>query len=73
MKDIFPERIVHYNLRNKNSFLTNVSTVFNGTETITFRGSKTWILVEEKIGLHYSSNSQQKIMNWEPRGCMQMC
>ena len=43
MKDIFPLRDIPYNLRNINPFLsTNINTVYNGTETISFRGPKIW-------------------------------
>ena len=45
MKNVFPNREVSYNLRNMNPFQSrNVSTVYNGTETIAFRGPKTWFL-----------------------------
>ena len=38
MKEIFPERTIPYNLRNKNPFQTfNVKTVYNGTETLLFQ------------------------------------
>ena len=50
MKHVFPEREIPYNLRNLNSFQsTNVSTVFNGTETVAFRGSKIWAILPEDI------------------------
>ena len=41
MKHVFPDREIPYNLRNLNPFQsTNLSTVFNGTETVAFRGPK---------------------------------
>ena len=50
IKQVFPEREIPYNLRNLNSFQsTNVSTVFNGTETVAFRGPKIWATVPEDI------------------------
>ena len=71
MKDIFPMREVSYNLRNKNPFLArNVGTVFNGTETLSFRGPKTWAIVPAHI--KRSTTLQEfkgKIRNWEPKGC----
>ena len=43
MSTIFPHTNNRYNLRNKNPFQTsNVRSVFNGQETIYFRGPKTW-------------------------------
>ena len=50
MKHIFPLTTNPYNLRNKNPlYSTNVRSVYNGTETISFRGPKTWALVPEDI------------------------
>ena len=50
MKHVIPEREIPYNLRNLNPFQsTNVSTVFNGTETVAFRGPKIWAIVPEDI------------------------
>ena len=46
IKTIFPERSIPYNLRNENNFKSsNVHTVYYGTETISYRGPKTWELV----------------------------
>ena len=43
VKSIFPTREIPYNLRNCNPFKsTNIHTVFKGTETISFRGPKTF-------------------------------
>ena len=71
MKSVFPERAVPFNLRNKNNFrATNVSSVFNGTETISFRGPKTWILVPDEIKKSQTlSEFRTKIKKWEPKGC----
>ena len=71
MSTIFPERDIPYNLRNKNPFSSqNVHTVFYGTETVSFRGPKTWALVPDEIK---SSNTlaefKAKIRSWEPKGC----
>ena len=71
LKSIFPQRDIPYDLRNKNPFQSaNVNTVYNGTETLSFRGPKTWALVPENIK---SSNSlidfKNKIKNWKPIGC----
>ena len=50
MKNIFTEIPNTYNLRNNRIWAThNVHTVNNGTETLTFRGSKTWDILPETI------------------------
>ena len=71
MKYIFPETTNPYNLRNKNPFAgKNVRTVYNGTETISFRGPKTWALVPDKIKASRSLEEfKTRIRQWEPVGC----
>ena len=71
MKNIFTEHKKLYNLRNNPEFKTSyVHTVFNGTETITFRGPKTWALVPSHIKNSKSvSEFKDKIKYWEPVGC----
>ena len=71
MKNIFPERVIPYDLRNKNTFQSsNINTVYNGTETLSFIGPKTWALVPENIKYATSlSEFKTKIKNWEPKGC----
>ena len=71
MKDIFTERAIPYDLRNMNPFQdSNVKTVYNGTETISFRGPKTWALVPESIRNATSLREfKSKIKQWEPNGC----
>ena len=71
MKNIFIEHKKPYNLRNNPEFKTsNVHTVFNGTETITSRGPKTWTLVPSHIKKSKSvSEFKDKIKYWEPVGC----
>ena len=71
MKDIFPERVIPYNLRNWNPFkTTNVNTVYNGTETLSFRGPKTWAIVPEEIRKSVSlTEFKAKIKHWEPKCC----
>ena len=50
MKHVFSDREIPYNLRNLNPFQsTDVGTVFNGTETVAFRGPKIWVIVPEDI------------------------
>ena len=71
MQSIFPDRVVPFKFRNMNPFQSNnVSSVFNGTETISFRGPKTWMLVPEEIKRSESLiEFKAKIKNWEPKGC----
>ena len=68
MKNIFPDTINPYDLRNKNPFLsTNIHSVFNGTETISFRGPKIWALVPEEIKESKSlTEFKTKICKWKP-------
>ena len=68
---MFPERSIPYNLRNKNNFKSsNVHTVYYGTETISYRGPKTWEFVPEDIRLSKTLGVfKMKIRQWEPKGC----
>ena len=71
VKCIFPLRNVPYNLRNKNPFQSsNIRTVFNGMETMSFLGPKIWGLVPDEIkSLKSLTAFKAKIRNWEPVGC----
>ena len=71
MKSVFPDSNNSYDLRNKPEFNTsNIRTVYYGTETITFRGPKTWSMVPENIkGAKSLSEFKAKIKVWEPVGC----
>ena len=71
MRSFFPERSMPYNLRNNIPFQsTNVSTVTYGTETLSFRGPKTWALVPEGIKLPNTlAEFKAKIKTWEPIWC----
>ena len=72
MKNVFPDSINSYNFRNTPEFKqSNIHTVFNGTETISYRGPKTWTLVPNDI--KNSKNLvefKSKIKYWKPVGCM---
>ena len=72
MKDVFPISTNPYNLRNVPDFKTsNIRTVYNGTETISFRGPKTWALVPDEIKMSKSlPEFKDKIKHWNPDGCM---
>ena len=71
MNTIFPERSMPYNLRTNIPFQsTNVNTFYYGTETLSFRGPKTWALVPE--GMKYSKTFAEfkaKIRTWKTIGC----
>ena len=71
MKSVFPDSLNPYNLRNGPEFKTsNIHTVANGSETITFRGPKTWSLVPDNIKNSQSlSEFKAKIKLWKPEGC----
>ena len=71
MKLIFPDRTVSYNLRYKNPFLnSNIKTVANGTETISFRGPKIWAQLPEEIRKSKSLiEFKAKFKKREPTGC----
>ena len=71
MKQIFPLANNLYDLRNKNPFIsTNVHTVHNGTETISYRGPQIWALVPDNIKGSKSINEfKRRIRNWKPIGC----
>ena len=71
MKDIFSESSNTYNLRNPNEFKSsNIRTVHYGTETISFRGPKTWSLVPDEIKNSKSVlEFKKRIRSWKPEGC----
>ena len=72
MKNVFPQSKVDINLRHKPTFVTsNVKSVYNGTETISFRGPQIWSIIPENIKNAQSlSEFQSRIKEWKPRGCM---
>ena len=71
MNSIFPQSKNPYMLRNESLFQTNnVRTVHYGTETLTFRGPKTWALIPQDI--RNATNLDEfkaKIKHWRPKGC----
>ena len=69
MNDVFPESTNPYNLRNAPTFkVSNTHSVYNGTETISFRGPKTWALVPNDIKQSKSlAEFKAKIRRWKPR------
>ena len=71
MKSIISESNNPYNLRSKNPFQThNVHTVSYGTESVAFRGPKTWSLIPKEIKDSQSlTDFKSKIKKWIPTGC----
>ena len=50
MQSVFPTVTKPYNLRNNPTFKSvNIHTTYYGTETLTYRGPKTWDLVPKDI------------------------
>ena len=72
MKTVFIDSLNPYNLRENHGLATsNVKSVYNGTETISFRGPKTWSLVPDDIkSSHSLEEFKAKIKQWKPEGCM---
>ena len=71
MNQIFEVTTSHYNLRNNREWAThNVRTVNNGTETLSFRGPKTWDILPRSIKEAGSLvEFKTKIKTWKPEGC----
>ena len=71
LSDIFSSSVNNYNFRYPSSFKTeNIRTVYNGTETIYYRGPKTWELVPEVIRMSDTlTEFKTKIKKWLPKGC----
>ena len=71
MNTIFPLNDDSYNLRNKNLLKTGkVRTVYNGTETVTFRGPEIWSQVPENIKNSTTVNEfKTKIKTWKNINC----
>ena len=71
VKEIFQKRIVPYNLRSENSFMSRqVNSVYHDTESLSFLGSKIWEQVPQKI--KESENIaifKSKIKKWTPSHC----
>ena len=71
LSDIFPVSQNPYELRNKNICKTeNIHTVFYGSETVSFRGPRTWALIPDNIKNSNNLNEfKPKIKSWKPEGC----
>ena len=69
MHELFTEQISEHDLRNKRCWgIPKVRAVGYGTETITYRGPKTWELLPTEIK-EAKSLLEFKIKGWKPQGC----
>ena len=71
VKDIFQKRIVPYNLRSENSFMSRlVNSVYHGTESLSFLGPKIWEQVLQEIkGSENIAILKSEIKKWTPSHC----
>ena len=71
VKETFQKKIISYNLRNKNSFMTRqVNSVYHGTESLSFLGPKIWDQVPQEIKESKSIDIfKSKIKKWTPSHC----
>ena len=71
VQELFPTYENIHNLRSNGCWQTeNVRTVGYGTETLLFRGQKTWQLVPENIKNSKSLKEfKVEIKQWKPIGC----
>ena len=71
MQEIFKDNTNIYDFRNKRCWEpTNVRTVHYGTETISYRGPKTWDMVPQNIKDSLSlAEFKSKIKSWKPNDC----
>ena len=71
VQELFKSQANSYNLRNNREWeVPKVRTVNNGTETIRYRGPKTWELLPDEIkGSSSLLEFKRKIKEWKPQGC----
>ena len=71
MQELFVDHINTYDLRNKRSWALPTPTTINyGTETVRYRGPKTWDLLPNDLKESESLDTfKRKIKNWKPHGC----
>ena len=69
--DIFEASSNTYNTRSDKIINTrNVKSLFNGTETVSYRAQKTWDIVHEHIKISYSlTEFLSLIKKWQPNNC----
>ena len=71
MSKIFVENDKPYDLRSNQMMKTSLAkSVYNGTETVSFRGPEVWALIPENIRSSTSlPEFKSKIKSWRPEGC----
>ena len=71
MNNVFPGTHNSKHLRNPPTFQTsNIKSVYNGTETLSFRGPQTWSILPENIKKAQTlSEFRSKVKKWKPKGC----
>ena len=70
-QDIFPEFTSSHYLRNNKCWEgSNIRTVTHGSETLSYRGPKTWEILPQPIKDSKSlTEFKQKVKHWKPVGC----
>ena len=71
MSEIFDKRNNVYDIRNPSEFARpNIRSVFNGTESISFLGSKIWDIVPSELKQLETVNAfKREIKEWKPVNC----
>ena len=71
LNDIFKKKYHNYDSRNDIIFETNkINSVYNGTETVSYRAQKTWDMVPDDIKTSLTVNEfKRKITKWKPNNC----
>ena len=71
MQELFTEKLSIHDLRNKRCWETHKArTAIYGTETVRYRGPKTWELVPTSIKKCKSLiEFKDEIKHWKPQGC----
>jgi len=71
LNDIFKIKTRNYDVRNHTIIESrNVNTVYNGTETISYRAQKTWNMIPDHIKtLPTFIEFKRKIKEWKPDNC----
>ena len=71
MNEVFCSITNQYDIRNKSTLKTsNPKSVYNGTETITYRAPQIWTYVPDSIKcLSTLDEFKREIKKWKPKGC----
>ena len=71
IQELFKDQINSYDLRSKRTWqVPDAKSVGYGTETIRYRGPKTWELLPSEIKYCKTLvEFKSKVKSWEPQGC----